>query len=112
MIVGGIKMGVCRIQRPTGKDKHGTTFIKITNNDEESEALKYEAQKGDLHLNLICEEQGENYAFYVGSDFKDIINKMNDRIEFLQEKIKDMQIKIDDINETVEKIQEKMLNEY
>ena len=79
-------MGICRIQKPTSyKEKHGDIFIKIVCDGEENDVIKYEGEKDDLHLNLLCEE--EEGAFYIGSDFKDEIEKMNKKIIELQDGI-------------------------
>jgi hypothetical protein len=83
-------MGVCKIQKPTGiKDKHGKIIIQIICNDNESDEVKFDAIKGDLRFNLICEEE-EGTAFYIGSDFEQEIKKLNEKIEIMQEQINEL----------------------
>jgi phage-related protein len=88
-------MRTCKIQKPTGnsKNNHGKIIVQITCNDAESEEIKFDATNGDLHLNLICEEE-EGFAFYIGSDFKEAIEKMNKKIEKIEEDINELKLKI------------------
>ena len=93
-------MGICKIQRPAGINNnvnHGKLYARITCNDILCEEYKYDGTKGDLHLNLVCEEE-EGYAFYIGDDTKEAIEKLNKKIDTLQEqlnKLTDIEVNID-----------------
>ena len=58
-------MGICKIQKPSNssKNEHGKFIVQIICNDNEGVETKFDATKGDLRLNLFCEEE-EGIAFY------------------------------------------------
>ena len=84
-------MGICRIQKPSGAtSKHGKVFAQITCNGAEGDEYDFDALKGDLHLNLICEEE-EGSAFYIGN-IDEALKEIKEKINVLmieQEKIKE-----------------------
>ena len=82
-------MGVCRIQKPTqGALRHGDVFIKTICDGIESEVIKYEGDKGDLYLNLICEEE-ESATFYLGK------KEDNEELKLLKIKVDNLETLID-----------------
>jgi hypothetical protein len=66
-------MGTCRIQRPTGSKgiaHHGDAFVQITHNNIDGDVIKYEGEKGNLYIHLICDEEN-------GVDINTIISTIN-----------------------------------
>jgi len=80
-------MGSCKIQRPTGLNsnsgEHGKLYAQISCNNDVGEEHKFDAIKGDLRLNLICEEE-DGFAFYIGDDSKKAIAKLEEKIDDLE----------------------------
>jgi len=74
-------MSKCSINVPVpSNNRHGKLKIKTVCNDELLEELEFDATKGDLRLHLICEEE-DGYAFYVGSDFAEAIENINNKLD-------------------------------
>jgi hypothetical protein len=99
-------MGSCRIQRPIGKAvkagiaTHGDTFIQVTHNEIDGEIVKYEGEKGDLHIHLICEE-GDGDGINVGEILDNLQTQLND-LAGLQEQIDLIQVELSDLSEYIE----------
>ena len=76
-------MGICKIQKPTSNSNHGDIFIKITCDGNEQEPIKYEGDKGDLYVNLVCEEEDVE-AFYIGDDCKKELAKIKEKLAYIE----------------------------
>jgi len=69
-------MSSCKIQMPSkyGKSlEHKDVFFKIIHNGIEGEELKYEGEKGDLKINLICDEGAASGLMVKNDGFANLI---------------------------------------
>ena len=79
-------MGICRIQKPTGfQSTHGKLYAQIFCNGEEGEEFDFDATKGDLKINLVCEEAEDSCIFYIGKgDNDEMLNEIRQKLISIQ----------------------------
>ena len=82
-------MGICKIQKPSSISNHGDIFVKIICDGEDHEPIKYEGDKGNLYVNLLCEEDAGD-AFYIGDDCQEELAQIKERLEIIEEQIKEI----------------------
>ena len=99
-------MGMCKIQRPIGSSnkggRHGKLYASIVCDGIAGEKYKFDATKGDLQIQIECEED-EGGGFLVENDFAtqriwEAINELISVQEEIKEKLNTLEFEITKIS--------------